>query len=188
MAYAAYLRDLLTPLGVYTFAEGSISGGEVESIGAGLDAAAAALEHSEREALLQTAQEEGLSLREALFAKRPAAPTPELRRAAIAALSQIGGDGFTVAAINRALRGCGITACVAETAEQGRVRVTFPDTAGVPAGFGQIAGIIEDIIPCHLETEFYFRYLTWVELEARFPDWASLEAEHYSWEQLEQAV
>ena len=102
MAYAAYLRDLLTPLGVYTFAEGSISGGEVESIGAGLDAAAAALEHSERETLLQTAQEEGLSLREALFAKRPAAPTPELRRAAIAALSQIGGDGFTVAAINRA--------------------------------------------------------------------------------------
>ena len=77
---------------------------------------------------------------------------------------------------------------LAELEETGCVRVTFPDTAGVPEGFDQIAGIILDIIPCHLETEFYFRYLTWVELEARFPTWADIEAEAYTWEELELAV
>ena len=77
---------------------------------------------------------------------------------------------------------------VAETGKSGRVRVTFPNTAGIPEEFDQIAGIITDIIPCHLETEFYFRYLTWVELEARFTSWESIEQGGYTWEQLELAV
>lgn len=188
MSYASYLKNLLLPLGIYTFREGSLSGGEIESVGAALDGVAAAAEEAEREALVPTAENRGLELMEALFAKKPAAPTMELRRAAIAALTQINGDGFTAAAINRALSGCGIRANVAETGKAGCVRVTFPNTAGVPAEFAQIAEIILDIIPCHLETEFYFRYLTWVELETRFPTWESIEAGGYTWEKLELAV
>lgn len=188
MAYALYLKNLLLPLGIYTFRKGSISGGEIESIGAALDGVEAAVEEEEREALVPTAEDWGLSLMESLFAKRPAAPTLELRRAAIAALTQISGDGFTTEAINRALSGCGIKAIVEETGTPGYVRVTFPNTAGVPVEFEQIAGIILDIIPCHLETEFYFRYLTWIELEARFPTWESIEAGSYTWEELELAV
>ena len=148
----------------------------------------AAAEESEREVLVPTAKDWGLALREVLFAKKPAAPTLELRRAAILALLQISGDGFTIESINRALSGCGIRAVVAETGQSGRVRVTFPNTAGIPEEFDQIAGIITDIIPCHLETELYFRYLTWVELEARFTSWESIEQGGYTWEQLELAV
>ena len=170
MGYAEYIRGLLRPVGIYTFAPGSIGNGEIESIGAALDGCEAAVEESEREVLVPTAKDWGLALREVLFAKKPAAPTLELRRAAILALLQISGDGFTIESINRALSGCGIRAVVAETGQSGRVRVTFPNTAGIPEEFDQIAGIITDIIPCHLETEFYFRYLTWVELEARFTD------------------
>ena len=188
MGYAQYLRDLLEPLGIYTFTDGSASGGAVEAAGAALDGVSAALEEAEREALVPTAEDWGLAQLEDLFAKHPVSPTLELRRAALCALLQIGGDDFTVEAINRALSGCGIKAEVAELEETGCVRVTFPDTAGVPEGFDQIAGIILDIIPCHLETEFYFRYLTWVELEARFPTWADIEAEAYTWEELELAV
>lgn len=188
MGYALYLKNLLQPLGIYTFRSGSISGSEIESIGAALDGVSAAVEEGGREALVPTAEDWGLSLMEALFAKKPAAPTLELRRAAIAAMTQVSGDGFTAEAINRALGGCGIKAVVTETDETGCVRVTFPDTVGVPAEFEQIAGIILDIIPCHLETEFYFRYLTWVELEARFPTWESVEAGGFTWEELELAV
>ncbi len=188
MSYAAYIKTLLRPLGIYTFREGSISGSEIESIGAALDGCAAELEEGEREALVPTAQDWGLAQMEALFAKKPAAPSLELRRNAIAALTQIGGDDFTVTAINRALGGCGVKAVVQETDMIGYVRVTFPDTAGVPEKFDQMADIILDIIPCHLETEFYFRYLTWSELEARFPDWNSVDAENYTWDEFELAV
>ena len=175
MGYAEYIRGLLRPVGIYTFAPGSIGNGEIESIGAVLDGCEAAAEESEREVLVPTAKDWGLA-------------TLELRRAAILALLQISGDGFTIESINRALSGCGIRAVVAETGQSGRVRVTFPNTAGIPEEFDQIAGIITDIIPCHLETEFYFRYLTWVELEARFTSWESIEQGGYTWEQLELAV
>ena len=188
MGYEIYLRQLLAPLGVYTFRPGSISGAEAASIGAALDSAAAALETAEREGIVPTAEDTGLALWEELFARRPAAPTLALRRAAIAALLQINGDCFTQEAINRTLSGCGVTAHVAETDTKGLVRVTFPNTAGIPAEFSQIATIILDIIPCHLETEFYFRYLTWAELEARFADWAAIEAAGHDWESLELAV
>ncbi len=188
MSYAAYIKTLLEPLGIYTFQEGSISGSEIESVGVALDGCAEELAEGEREALVPTAQTWGLEQMEALFAKKPAAPNLELRRKAIAALTQIGGDDFTVSAINRALSGCGVKATVEETGKIGYVRVTFPNTAGVPEKFDQMADIILDIIPCHLETEFYFRYLTWSELEARFPDWNSIEAGNYTWDEFELAV
>ena len=188
MSYAAYLRNLLEPLGIYTFREGTVSGSEIASIGKALDGVEAVLEEGEREALIPTAEDWGLSSIEVLFARRPASPTLALRREAIAALLQINGDCFTLEAINRTLRGCGVLAIVAETDEEGLVRVTFPNTAGIPPEFEQIAGIILDIIPCHLETEFYFRYLTWMELEAKFPTWADIDAGNYTWEEFELAV
>lgn len=188
MEYASYIKELLRPLGIYTFRAGSISGGEIESMGMALDVCAANLEEKEREALTPTAEDWGLTKMEMLFARRPAAETVAERRAAIAALTQINGDDFTQTAINRALCGCGIRAEVTETAERGYVRVTFPGTAGVPEEFDQMRAIILDIIPCHLETEFYFRYLTWMELETRFLIWDSIETERHTWETLEVAV
>ena len=85
MGYAEYIRGLLRPVGIYTFAPGSIGNGEIESIGAALDGCEAAAEESEREVLVPTAKDWGLALREVLFAKKPAAPTLELRRSAILA-------------------------------------------------------------------------------------------------------
>ena len=187
MSYAAYLRDLLRPIGIYALEEGTLSGAEVEALGDAFDQVEAQAETAQRESILATAEDQGLSRREALFARRPAAPTTELRRAAIAALMQIGADSFSPEAINSAITGCGIRAQALEMG-QGHIRIIFPDVAGVPEDFEQIRKIILDIIPCHLETEFYFRYLTWVVLDARVPDWGSVVAEHYSWEQLELAV
>ena len=145
------------------------------------------LEEIEREALTATAEGEGLARREALFARRPAAVTAEDRRAAIAALLQIDGDSLTPAAIDRTIRGCGIRARALEMGG-GQLRVIFPEVAGEPEDFDQIRKIILDILPCHLEVEFYFRYLTWAECEAAGYTWGQVEAAEYTWESFQLAV
>ena len=168
--YEAHLRSLLSPLGIYDLEEHSASGAAVCALGTGLDTVSRRLEEIEREALTATAEGEGLARREALFARRPAAVTAEERRAAIAALLQIDGDSLTPAAIDRTIRGCGIRARALEMGG-GQLRVIFPEVAGEPEDFDQIRKIILDILPCHLEVEFYFRYLTWAECEAAGYTW-----------------
>ena len=186
-AYGNYLRNLLAPLGVYDLSAASLSGSELDAMGAGLDGAGDELDWVERESILATAEDEGLTLREDLFARRPANYGTALRRAAIAALLRISGDSFTLQDINSAISGCGIKAEALEMGE-GHIRVIFPDVAGVPEGFDQIEGIILDIIPCHLATEFYFRYLTWAECEAAGYTWAMIHAAEYTWHEFELAV
>lgn len=185
--YWKYLCRLLEPLGIYDLSEDSVNGAELWALGYGLDAVSAALELEEREALTATAQDEGLDRREQLFARRPAAVTPEQRRAAIAALLQIDGDSLTPSAINSAISGCGIRAKALEL-DTGHLRVIFPETAGVPAEFPQIQKIILDILPCHLEVEFYFRYLTWDECERDGMTWNWVETHEHTWDSFEVAI
>jgi hypothetical protein len=186
--YAEYLRALLAPLGVYDLSQSAISGGEVEALGDGMDAVSTALALAEREIALTTAEDAGLTRREALFARKIAAPTLDLRRQAIQALSNVGGDSLTLQAVNETLSGCGIRAQAEETETFGCVRVRFPDVVGVPEEFDRIREIALDILPCHLETEFFFRYLTWAECEAQQLTWAMVEAQNDTWEEFQMAV
>lgn len=185
--YETYLRQLLSPLGIYNLGTGSVNGAELYALGRSLDRRAQRLEAVEREAVTATAEDEGLRRREALFARRPAAVTARERRDAIAALLQIDGDSLTPAAIGRAIQGCGIRARVLEI-DTGHLRIIFPGAGGVPAEFEQIREIILDILPCHLEVEFYFRYLTWEECERAGYTWAAVEAAAHTWESFQLAV
>ncbi len=97
-------------------------------------------------------------------------------------------DSFTVEAINATLGGCGIRAVAEETELPGVVKVWFPETAGIPAEFERVEQIILDIIPCHLLTEFYFRFLTWLECETQGYTWAQVESAGHTWESFELAV
>ena len=184
--YEAHLRSLLSPLGIYDLEEHSASGAAVCALGTGLDTVSRRLEEIEREALTATA-----AGRRANRASRRASPSPsavaEDRRAAIAALLQIDGDSLTPAAIDRTIRGCGIRARALEMGG-GQLRVIFPEVAGEPEDFDQIRKIILDILPCHLEVEFYFRYLTWAECEAAGYTWGQVEAAEYTWESFQLAV
>ena len=72
--------------------------------------------------------------------------------------------------------------------DTGHLRVIFPGVGGIPAEFEQIKKIILDILPCHLEVEFYFRYLTWAECEAFGYTWAVIHQRAYTWYQFELAV
>ena len=186
--YAQYLCGLLAPLGVYDLRESSLSGAAVAALGGALDTLAEQIGTAEWEALTATAEGEGLDRREALFARTPVAATPAQRRAAIAALLQIDGDSLTPEAISRTLQGCGIRASALETNVPGRIRIIFPDVVGEPESFEQIRQILLDIIPCHLEAEFYFRYLTWAEWEPRNLSWAQVEVAGHTWDSLERWV
>ena len=48
MSYGEYLKALLEPMGVYRL-EGTLNGGELDSIGAALDGVDGDLEHTQRE-------------------------------------------------------------------------------------------------------------------------------------------
>lgn len=185
--YEEYLRALLEPLGVYSFESGTIHRAELAALGVEMDRISEWLDTAERESVTATAEQQGLSRRESLFLRRPAATTAENRRAAIAALLQIDGDSLTPAAINLTLQGCGIKAWAQELGS-GVLRVLFPEVAGVPEEFEQIRSIILEILPCHLEVEFYFRYLTWEECEWVAFTWETVEAAEHTWDSFQMAL
>ena len=187
MSYGAYLKAMLEPMGVYRL-EGSHNGGELDSIGAALDSVDGALEHTRREMILLTAEDEGLEAVEALLTRRPVTSGLKDRRAALAALLRIGGDSFTLAAINDTLRGCGVYALARETGTPGRVEVSFPNVPGIPDGFEELRKIIEDILPAHVEIQYIYWYVTWEEMERRFATWGDLEAMGLTWEEIEKMV
>ena len=85
------------------------------------------------------------------------------------------------------MRGSGIRAR-AEERGNGHLRVRFPDVAGVPEEFDQIRDIILEILPCHLEVEFYFRYLLWSECERAGITWRTIEAAQHTWKSFQLAV
>lgn len=186
--YGDHLRELLRPLGVYDLSPESLSGSELEALGAGLDSLSGRLDYVEQESALSTAQGEGLDRLEALFARTPVHYSTELRRGAIAALLRIGGDSFTLSAINAAISGCGINALVQEKDQVGYVRVIFPDVVGIPDEIDQIEEIILDILPTHLDVEFYFRFLTWAECHAHQYSWSIVQGENYSWYEFQCAI
>jgi len=181
MGYGEHLRNFLRPLGIYDLSKGSLSGSELDALGHGLDKISARLDYVERESSLATAEDEGLRRRELLFARTPVNYSTELRRQAIAALLRISGDSFTLADINNTISGCGINAQAVETDRFGYIRIIFPDVPGIPEGFEQIRDIILDIIPCHLNVDFRFRFITWQECEAFPYTWAIIEQEAYTW-------
>ncbi|MBD5161482.1 MAG: hypothetical protein HDT14_05595 [Oscillibacter sp.] len=188
MGYGEHLRNLLRPLGIYDLSAGSLSGSELDALGLGLDQLSNRLDYAERESALATAESEGLDRWESVFARTPVHYTTSLRRQAIAALLRINESCFTLSDINNAISGCGIKALAQEKDRFGYIRIIFPDVAGIPEGFEQIREIILDIIPCHLEVEFYFRYLTWAECEAFPYTWAIIHQKAFTWHAFELAV
>ena len=187
MSGAQYLRQLLAPLGVYDL-EGPFQNGELEALGEALDQAEAALDELHRESCLATAQDWGLERTASLFRRRPIAATPKAMREALAALLRIGGDSFTLTAINDNLKGCGLNAVASETETPGVVEVRFPDVPGIPDGFESMRAILEDILPCHLDIRYVYWYITWALMEDRFATWGDIEKLGPTWEELEKMV
>lgn len=186
MSCVEHLKELLAPLGIYDL-EGPFNSGELYSVGSMLDVVEQNLDTLHREASLATAEDWGLERIAALMVRKPVAEGKEDMAKALAALLRIGGDSFTLSAINDTISGCGIPAKVLEVGV-GSVSVIFPGISGKPEGFEQLRKIIEDILPPHLDIQYWFRYITWLELAERFAAWEQLENAGLSWERLETYV
>ena len=168
------LRQLLRPLRVYEL-EGSVNGAELDAQGETLDLVEGVLEEIQREMLVCTAEDRGLEAIESLLARRPVTDRLEERRAALAALLRIGGDSFTLKAINDNLKGCGINAVAGETDTPGKVTVHFPNVPGIPDGIEEMKAIIESILPAHVLIEYVYWYVTCAVREKLFDAWVDFK-------------
>lgn len=175
------LVNLLRPLEAYDLRPGSINRGELAAYGVELEGGAQELEDTAREMNLVTARDFGLERIEALLPYRPVCATVGQRRAALAALLRISGDSFTPEAINDTLRGCGLNARAEEADRPNYVKVYFPDVAGIPEGFDQLRGIIEEILPSHLDITYVFWYNTWAMVAGRHETFGSAADTGLSW-------
>jgi len=184
MDYAAELKELLRPTGLYAVDRG-LCAAELDSIGGELDDIWKTLETAETESNPNTAEGTGLKAWDELLPFVPSSKKLTDHRRAICALLRIDGMSFTRAAINDTLAGCGIRAVAEETATPMTVKVSFPADRGVPENFEELRQRIEQILPCHLAVEYGFIYVTWAELERIFASWTALETEKLSWTALE---
>lgn len=186
MSYAAYLRELLKPLQVYDLGEKSFSGASLAALGAELDALDAYASLAQREALVMTAEESGLSRMETLFPYPALGETAEERRAALAGFVQISGDSFTPQALSRCLGACGVACLVEESETPFVVSVSFPGVRGEPENFSLRKAVIEDILPCHLQVDYALVWCTWQETEDKGITWQDLQQmSFYQWAVLE---
>lgn len=181
------LKELLRPLGVYNL-DGSFLGAELDSMGQSLDELQDRLEQIQQEMCLVTARGEGLDTVAALFQQQPVTNDAQQLARSLAALTRIGGDSFTLSAINNTLEGCGLNATVAENAQPGIVAVRFPDVPGIPEGFDRMRQIIENILPAHVLVQYLFWYVTWEELESRRLTWQGVHAQGTTWQEFETLV
>lgn len=187
MSHKDYLRALLEPLRVYDLAA-PYNGAELDSQGMALDGVGDSLDEYHREADLTTAESWGLEAIVGLLPRRPVTESPARLRAALAALLRMGGDSFTLAAVNDTLLGCGVLAQVSETGQPGAVEVSFPEVRGIPEGMEEIARIIEDILPAHVGISYVYWYVSWEQLEEQISSWQDIEDRALTWKELETLV
>ena len=184
MGYAAYIRALLQPLQVYAL-DGGFEDAETEAIGALLDDVERALTVNEREMLPLTACGYGLETFRALMDYPLPDGSAAALRACLCALLCVGGGSFTRQAINDILHHIG--AVVRETEKSGTLEVSFPGVWGEPEELERLSRVVEAVLPCHLQVEYAFVYITWQQLETLYPTWEALEAGATSWAELERA-
>ena len=187
MSSASDMKELLRPLGVYQLEE-SFLGTELDCLGGALDQAQEWLEEIQREMSLVTARGDGLERMAELFVSRPVTDDPEQLAASLAALTRIGADSFTLAAVRDTIAGCGLNVVVSEADEPNTVVVRFPEVKGIPDRFERLRTIIEDILPAHVRIQYLFWYQTWSGLEELGLTWQAVEEQGMTWSSFETLV
>lgn len=184
MSYTDYLKEILIPLNIYDLA-GGVGAEELELIGTQMDAVFDALEEIRREAFLTTAEGYGLTDFEALLPFTPAWLTKDDERRAVMALLRIRGGCFSQSMLQDTISGCGLQATIEEGSAAMTTVVRFPHNRGVPEDFERLRKRVEEIVPCHLETDFVFIYTTWEELMEKLPTWGDAESRVGTWKMIE---
>lgn len=184
MNYTDYLKQILAPLRVYDL-ENGIGAEELRVIGGQLDEVFDALEEIRREAFLATAEGYGLKSFEKILPFTPAYLTTQDERRAVIALLRIRGGCFSQSSLQDTISGCGLQATIEEGSGKMTAIVRFPHNRGIPEGFDGLKKRVEEIVPCHLETDYVFIYTPWRELMEKLPTWGDAQSRATTWKKIE---
>ena len=184
MNYTDYLKQILAPLGIYDLDNG-LGAEELAVIGKQMDEIFDALEEIRREAFLVSAESYGLTNFVAALPFTPASLTTEDERRAVMALLRIRGGCFSQSMLQDTISGCGLQATIEEGTEKMTAVVRFPLNRGIPEGFDKLKKRVEEIVPCHLATEYVYIYTTWRELMEKLPAWNDAQSRAGTWKQIE---
>ena len=184
MGYSENMKQLLSPLRIYDL-EAGYGVNELDAVGAVLDELYEQLLVIERESVVPTAEDEGLSAYESILPYLPSSEKLEERRSSICAFLRIDGASFTPEEIQNTIIGCGANAFVSETDRSDTAEISFPGKRGIPDGIEELKVRIESILPCHLNVVYVYVYPTWEELEAAFDTWGDIERAGMTWDMME---
>lgn len=155
MGYSNYLTQLLGPLGVYDLENNGYSWAELEVLGKALDECCNSIEMLERECVVPTAEDYGLSMYEELLPRHYAIALTTRRNAIISMLS-VNNSCFTERLLNSVLSGCGEPTTVTESGEEFQVIVDFTDVPFRPVNYVSLQKWVESMLPCHLDVLYSY--------------------------------
>lgn len=154
MGYADHLRSLLRPLGVYELSAESLSGGELEALGAAFDALYESIQNDLRESLPVTASREGLAAYEKLFMLPTQTIPSRLRREAIMGLLRMRAGNGSVASMQQVLEALGLRPSFDESELPERLTVALAIQNPLSPEFLRLRAYLDTLLPCHLTVSY----------------------------------
>ncbi len=157
MSSYASMKNKLLPLGLYGFAEGSVTDKELTAYAAALDPLFDEMDEMIKEGFISTAESNGLSEREKFIDReKPQLTIARRRELLINQEKAVLWDG-TAAGFNRFLSGCGLTDFrVDEFPTRQRVAIYINDDLN-EGEKSLIGNKIAHAAPIHLNVQVYYR-------------------------------
>ncbi len=163
MNYNEVVKNQLEPLKIY--AEDAVVH-EVDIIvhAKQLDDAEEAINDLEKQTVIRTATEEGVTYREQLYGISPINMTIEERRTNVLAKTR-GGQGCTPELIKLSALAYGHNVEVIENYDEYEFVIRFIDETGIPSNMDDVRAVMNQLKPAHLQVLFRFKYLVISEME-----------------------
>ena len=177
------MQAVLLPLGIYNLKADSWITAELSAYAAALDFLQEALARAEKEAFIPTAEDDGLRLREVLFANERKSVSIEDRRSMLLYRAGVKRTDYTRAALEQALTAAGIRAAVYENFD-GTLRVSCIELIGnTDRAAAQKAA--EEFLPAHAVCVFDFRRMSWGDIEAMGLTFSQMDEADKTWAQID---
>lgn len=177
------MKKKLAPLGLYRLSYSRIED-ELYVFALELDRLRAQSDRLLREAFLQTAQEEGLSMLERMFSRPHTELSAQTRREMLRKRMRLGLSDFTLEGLQTALDSFHLEYTICEYPAQNKL-VVLAQGDYTRSEQQWIREETEKFVPLHLEFQLDFNSLSWEEIDSRNLTYAAFENENRTWKALD---